>query len=192
MVKARILVGGLLAAFLVLPVAKQAGAADEKYQRSIEKYVVPDVVLVNQDGAKVHLRKFLDTGKPVVMDFIFGTCTTICPVLSVGFINLQHKLGPDVKNVRFVSISIDPENDTPEVMKAYLKRYRAKPGWDFLTGTRHDIDQVMLAFGAYVPDKMSHMPLTFIRSPKDGQWVRLFGIMSTADFLKEYEKVNGK
>jgi protein SCO1 len=187
----RILVA-VLSVFLAIPVAGQAGAAEDKYQKSTERYVVPDVVLVNQDGAKVHLRKLMETDKPVIMDFIFGTCTTICPVLSVTFVNLQRKLGPDARNVRFVSISIDPENDTPEVMKTYLKKYRAKPGWDFLTGSRHDIDQVMLAFAAYVPDKMSHMPLTFIRSPKDGQWVRLFGIMSTADFLNEYEKVSKK
>ncbi len=191
MITKRILVAVFFAC-LAIPVAGEAGAAEDRYRRSIERYVVPDVVLVNQDGAKVHLRRLLETDKPVIMDFIFGTCTTICPVLSVSYVNLQRKLGPDTKNVHLVSISIDPENDTPEVMKTYLKKYRAKPGWDFLTGTRHDIDQVMLAFAAYVPDKMSHMPLTFIRSPKDGQWIRLFGIMSTADFLSEYEKVSKK
>ena len=191
MIRKRILVA-VFSVFLAIPVAGEAGAGEGRYQKSIERYVVPDVVLVNQDGAKVRLRKLMDTDKPVIMDFIFGTCTTICPVLSVGFVNLQRKLGPDARNVRFVSISIDPENDTPGVMKEYLKKYRAKPGWDFLTGTRHDIDQVMQAFAAYVPDKMSHMPLTFIRSPKDGQWVRLFGIMSTADFLNEYDKVSKK
>jgi protein SCO1/2 len=164
-------------------------AEEKAYTRSVEKYIVPDVVLVNQNGAKVRLKDHLQTDKPVVLDFIFGTCTTICPILSAGYVNLQHKVGPDSQAVRLVSISIDPEHDTPKIMKEYLKRYRAKPGWDFLTGSREDIDKVMSAFGAYVQNKMSHYPLTLIRSPRDGTWTRLFGLMSTAEFLSEVQKV---
>ena len=164
-------------------------AEEKAYTRSVEKYIVPDVVLVNQNGAKVRLKDHLQTDKPVVLDFIFGTCTTICPILSAGYVNLQHKVGPDSQAVRLVSISIDPEHDTPKIMKEYLKRYRAKPGWDFLTGSREDIDKVMSAFGAYVQNKMSHYPLTLVRSPKDGSWIRLFGLMSTAEFLSEVQKV---
>jgi protein SCO1 len=164
----------------------QASSYERRYQRTVEHYTVPDVVLINQDGAKIHLKKLLETDKPVILDFIFGTCTTICPVLSVGFANLQHKLGPDVGNVRLVSISIDPEHDTPEIMKEYLKRYRGKPGWDFLTGSRQDIDRVMKAFNAYVSNKMDHMPLNLLRSPVDGRWIRLYGLMSSTDFMNEY------
>jgi protein SCO1/2 len=182
-----------MVAILFMPLAgtpNHALAEEKGYQRSVEKYAAPDVVLVNQNGAKVNLREFLQTDKPVVLDFIFGTCTTICPILSAGYVNLQHKLGPDSQSVRLVSISIDPEHDTPKVMREYLKRYRAKPGWDFLTGSREDIDKVMSAFGAYVQNKMSHYPLTLVRSPKDGSWIRLFGLMSTAEFLSEVQKVN--
>jgi len=170
----------------------RAWAGEKTYQRSVEQYVVPDVVLVNQNGATVRLKDLLQTDKPVVLDFIFGTCTTICPILSAGYVNLQHKLGPDSQAVRLVSISIDPEHDTPKVLKDYLKRYRAKQGWDFLTGSREDIDKVMTAFGAYIQNKMSHYPLTLIRSPQDGTWIRLFGLMSTAEFMNEVQKVNNK
>ena len=165
-----------------------AEAADKKYQRSVETYTIPDVVLINQDGKKVRLRNLLLSEKPVIVDFIFGTCTTICPVLSAGFTNLQHKLGPESGKVSLVSISIDPENDTPKVMKDYLKRFRAKPGWDFLSGSRTDIDSVMKAFDAFMPNKMAHYPLNFIRSPADRKWVRLYGLMSSADFMSECEK----
>jgi len=85
-------------------------------------------------------------------------------------------------------VTIDPENDTPAVLKEYLARYQAKPGWDFLTGSRLDIDRVMKAFDAYFRDKMDHKPLTFIRSPKDGSWIRLYGLLSGIDFLNEYKK----
>ena len=181
----------LLIMAVVLP-SSPAQAESKSYKRSVERYAIPDLVLVNQDGKKVRLQSILKGDTPVVVDFIYGTCTTICPVLSAGFLNLQNKLAATGSTVRLVSITIDPENDSPKVMKEYLKRFRAKPGWDFLTGSRADIDTVMKAFNAYIPDKMSHYPLNMIRSPKDGTWVRLFGIMSSREFLAEYQSVAGK
>ena len=175
-------------AAIILPVTSSA-AESKKYKRSVEEYKIPDVVLTNQDGRKIRLNTLLQGDTPVVVDFIYGTCTTICPVLSAGFINLQNKVSSSNQTVRLVSITIDPENDTPKVLKEYLKRYRAKAGWDFLTGSREDITRVMKAFNAYIPDKMSHYPLNMIRSSKDGSWVRLFGIMSSREFLEEYQNV---
>ena len=186
----------LLLLFMLLVCYVNFGFASDvlarNYNKSVERYNTPDVVLVNQDGVKVHFKRYIETDKPVILDFIYGTCTTICPVLSAGFASLQKKLGPDVQKVRMVSITIDPENDTPKIMKEYLKRYRAKPGWDFLTGSRADIDKVMYAFDAYVPDKMSHYQLTLIRSPKDGKWTRIKELISGSDLLKECLAAQGK
>jgi protein SCO1/2 len=180
----------LLVLIILFPLiaSNKVGAADNKYSRSIENYTVPDVVLINQNGEKVHFKEYIETDKPVVLDFIYGTCTTICPVLSAGFVNLQRKLGDDASKARLVSISIDPEHDTPQVMHDYLKRFRAKPGWDFLTGSRKDIDQVMKAFDAYIQNKMSHYQLMLIRSPRDGKWTRIMGLTSGAVLLKEYRQ----
>jgi len=186
---ARIAVFMVIALIVVALPAASARAEAKKYKRTVEKVTVPDVYLINQDGKKVHLETLLKGDSPVVVDFIYGTCTTICPVLSAGYLNLQGKLEAKGQAVRLVSITIDPENDTPKVLKEYLKRYRAKPGWDFLTGSRADINTVMKAFNAYIPDKMSHYPLNLIRSPKDGSWIRLFGIMSSKEFLEEYQSV---
>jgi protein SCO1/2 len=97
----------------------------KRYQRSVESYTTPDVTLVNQDGRKVRLQEILTGNKPVMLDFIYGTCTTICPVLSAGFSNLQRKLGPAAQDVRLVSITIDPEHDSPEVMSVDHYRSRA-------------------------------------------------------------------
>ncbi len=172
--------------------ATPALAAERRYERSVQNYTIPDVVLINQDGEEVHLKTFVEGDQPVVVDFIYGTCTTICPVLSAGYVNLQKKLAKEGRKVRLISITIDPENDTPKVMKDYLKRYRAAAGWDFLTGSRADIEKVMTAFNAYIPDKMSHYPLNMIRNPKDGSWVRLLGIISSKDFMAEYKQVAGR
>ena len=172
--------------------SSQGLAAEKKYQRTVEKYTMPDVVLVSQDGKKIPFKSYLETDKPVMVEFIYATCTTICPVLSVGFANLQRKLGADAPKVRLVSISIDPENDTPQVMLDYLKKYGACPGWDFLSGTRDDIDSVMRAFDAYVANKMYHLPLTLIRSPADGSWVRIKGLMGAADLRDELAQISKK
>jgi protein SCO1/2 len=177
----------LLAAFsLALPDAVRA-QEKKRYQRTVEDYSVPEVVLVNQDGQKVRLRELLAADKTVMLDFIYGTCTTICPVLSAGFSNLQRKLGPAAQEVQLVSVTIDPEYDTPEVMTEYLQRYNRKPGWDFVTGSRSDIDRVLRAFNAYVPNKMSHYPLTLLRGPGQESWVRVYGLIGTADLMAEYE-----
>jgi protein SCO1/2 len=185
----------LLVLALILAISSAfipAAGADTKYRRTLESYSMPDVVLVDQNGTKVRFKELMLSNKPIVVDFIFGTCTTICPILSAGYANLQQKLGQDAQNVHLVSISIDPENDTPKVMTDYLKRYRAKTGWDFLTGSRADIDKVMYAFNAYIPNKMSHYPLTLIRTPADGKWVRVFGLLSSSEFIDETRKAGIK
>ncbi|OGU16575.1 MAG: photosynthetic protein synthase I [Geobacteraceae bacterium GWC2_53_11] len=177
---------------ILLPLAIDPVLAEEiKYKRTVENYTIPDVTLVNQNGARVKLKDLITSSKPVVLDFIYGTCTTICPVLSAGYTSLQRKLGEKSTNVHLISITIDPEHDTPKVMKEYLKRYQARPGWDFLTGSRSDIDKVMRAFDSYIPNKMYHYPVNLIRDPKDGTWVRILGLTSTSEFMNEYKKAGG-
>lgn len=163
-------------------------AASPKFTRSLETYQPPDVVLIDQQHQPVRLAELFATDQPVLVDFIYATCTTICPVLSAGFSNLQKKLGKESQGVKFISFSIDPEYDTPEIMRDYLDRYRAKPGWDFLTGNRQDIDKVMHAFDAYVPNKMSHYPLLLIKTPQKNEWVRIFGLIGTRDLLEEFRR----
>lgn len=182
----------LLVIPVVLLVTAGMAAGASNYKRSIESYSMPDVTLINQNGKKVRFKSLVESGKPVIVDFIYGTCTTICPVLSAGFTNLQRKLGADSAKVHLVSVSIDPENDTPKVMKEYLDRYQAKPGWDFLSGSRKDIDRVMNAFNSYFRNKMDHKPLTFIRNPSDGKWIRIYGLISSSEFVDECRKAGIK
>ncbi|MGB3210382.1 MAG: SCO family protein [Desulforhopalus sp.] len=155
------------------------------YKRSIENYTIPDLTLLNQDGQKVRLKSILDPDKPLIIDFIFTTCTTICPVLSANFLNMQKKLGDATEKVQLLSISIDPEYDRPERMQKYLHMFGAKEGWDFLTGSRDDIFKVLQAFDASIVDKMSHIPLYILRAPKSDKWVRINGLIGSADLMSE-------
>jgi len=171
---------------------KEAELPRGKYARSVQYYNIPNVTLLNQDGKKVKIKEMVDSGKPVIIDFIYTTCTTICPVLSATFTNLRKELGADADKVQLISISIDPEHDRPEQMKKYLSRYRAGKGWDFLTGSREDINKVLRSLNANFVDKMAHEPLYIIHSPHSDDWVRIKGLLTKGDLLHELKGMGHK
>jgi protein SCO1 len=171
---------------------KEADLPRGKYDRSVQNYRIPSITLLNQDGKKVNLRLLVDSGKPVIFDFIYTTCTTICPVLSATFTNLRKDLGVDADKVQLISISIDPEHDRPELMKKYLARFRAGKGWDFLTGSREDINMVLKSLDATLVDKMAHEPLYIMHGPNSGEWVRIKGLLTKGDLLNELKRMEHK
>jgi protein SCO1/2 len=122
----------------------------------------------------------------VMLNFIFTTCTAICPAMSAIFAKVQSELGSDSANLRMVSVSIDPEHDTPEALSAYAKRFDAGPQWQFLTGSQDDSIAVQQAFDADRGDKMNHAPLTLFRATSDAQWVRYEGFATAAQLVEEY------
>jgi protein SCO1/2 len=153
--------------------------------RSTVNYTVPDITLVRSDGARVSLAHELDDGRPVLLDFIYTTCTTICPVLSQTFAEVQKQLGRDAAKVKMVSVSIDPEEDTPARLADYAKRYQAGPQWTFYTGTTQASIAVQRVFDVYRGDKMNHSPATLFRAAPGQPWVRLDGFATPAAVLGE-------
>lgn len=161
------------------------------YQRSEHAYALPDVSLVGMDGKPTNLLAELDPGKPVMVNFIFTTCTTICPVMTGVFAQVQSKLGPEAEDVRMISVSIDPEYDTPDRLVEYAGRFKAGPQWHFLTGDLEDIVTVQRAFDVYRGNKMNHEPTTLLRRSAGEPWVRLDGIASAAEVANEYHRLVG-
>ncbi|HLP97418.1 MAG TPA: SCO family protein [Sideroxyarcus sp.] len=167
-----------------------AMADSSGYQRSLASYDIPDVSLVDAGGVKISLREVLGGDEPVMLNFIFTSCTAICPVMSATFRQVQEQLGEERSKVRMVSISIDPENDTPEKLKEYAGRFEAGPQWRMLTGSVEDSIAVQRAFDSFRGDKMSHEPVTFLRAGGTTQtWVRLDGLASSSDIINEYHKL---
>ena len=107
---------------------------------------LPDVSLVDQHGAAVSLASL--KGKPVLIDFIYTSCASTCPMLTAKMAAIAHQLGPALgADVTIVSISLDPEHDTPAALAKYAKSHDADgPGWIFLTGPPAQIDQVLAQF----------------------------------------------
>lgn len=169
--------------------ADAAPQAQATYRRSVEEVTIPDLTLVRMDGRKVALRDELAPDTPVMMNFIFTTCTTICPVMSATFSQVQEGLGEGREKARMVSISIDPEQDTPTRLRDYARRHEAGPQWHFLTGGTEQIEAVQRAFDAYRGSKFNHAALTFLRAPGASQWVRVEGLVQAEAILTEYRKL---
>lgn len=145
---------------------------------------------MDQDGAPVRLGSEVIGDKLVVMDFVFTTCTTVCPVLSAIFSRVQERLGDRLgKEVRLVSVSVDPTRDTPARLKAYATSHRAKPGWTWLTGSQENVKQVLEGLGAYTPAKANHAPMVLVGDPRTGKWVRLNGFPSEEQILAKVDEL---
>ncbi len=164
-------------------------SAPQRYTRASAAYRTPEVSLVGTDGKRVNLPLLLNGSEPVALNFIFTTCTTICPVMTATFSKMRKELGPDANGLRMVSISIDPEYDTPAALKGYAAKFNAGPNWTFLTGSLEDINTVEKAFDAFTGDKTNHRPLTFFRGRGAAEWVRIDGLANGSDLANEYREL---
>ncbi|MET0621805.1 MAG: SCO family protein [Pyrinomonadaceae bacterium] len=145
------------------------------------KMTIPDVELLDQDGRKVRFYTELVKGKTVAVNFIFTTCTTICPPLGATFARLQRELGARAGNeVQLVSISVDPATDTPERLKAWGAKFKAAAGWTLLTGPKPQVDELLRALGAATGSPADHTPTVLIGNDAAGQWTRAYGLASPA------------
>ena len=158
-------------------------------RRSTADYKVPPVKLVRDDGKVVSLAEELSDDRPVIMNFIITTCTAICPVMSRVFSQLQSKLGGDRDKVHMVSISIDPEQDTPARLAEYASKFAAGPQWRFYTGTTEASIATQRAFDVYRGDKMSHLPVTLVRAAPGKPWLRIEGFTTSDELLREFREL---
>src|SRR5581483_1888186 len=122
-------------------------------------------------------------GKTVAINFIFTTCTTICPPLTATFRKIQQELGDRVgSDIQLISVSVDPTTDIPERLKAYSDKFHAGPGWTFVTGDRQQITRLLKALGANTGDKNDHSPMVLVGNDRAAYWTRTYGL-APADTL---------
>src|SRR6266478_5754059 len=181
---------GALAADAPDPHAHHRQHVAPEAARTSAAYAVPDVELVRDDGKTVLLSQELNDGRPVVLSFIFTSCTTVCPITSATLAQLQRKLGPARNQVHLVSISIDPEFDTPARLREYASRLGAGPEWQHYSGTLAASQATQRAFGVYRGDKMNHAPVTLVRTAPGAEWVRIDGFATADQLLAELPGVH--
>ena len=150
----------------------------------------PEFSLTAQDGRRVSMADL--RGKVVVVAFIYASCADTCPLLTAKMAKHQRRLGPDVgRNVAFVSITVDPERDTPEVLARYARAHGANlAGWSFLTGSRPQIERAALGYGVFfrktARGDVDHTLLTSIVDQQGIMRVQYLGIRFDLDeFLRD-------
>ena len=146
---------------------------------------IPDVMVTDQNGKRLRFHSDLIAGKVVAINFIFTTCTAICPPLSANFRRVQQELAkkPGL-DVRLISISVDPTTDTPERLHDFAAHFKAGPNWTFVTGDKREIDSILQALGAGITDKNDHTPMVLIGNDKTGYWTRTYGLISPVKMAK--------
>jgi protein SCO1 len=158
------------------PVSAEDGTGDMK---------IPDTPVFDQTGKQLRFYTDLVRGKTVAIEFIFTTCTTICPPLTATLRKVQQELGDRVgRDIELISVTVDPANDTPDRMKEFSARFGAGPGWAFVTGSESDITSLLKALGGYVDDRNEHSPMILIGNDQAGYWTRTYGLAPASKLVQ--------
>jgi protein SCO1 len=188
----------LIAGFMpLLPAVNGLAASDEhahhhemmaapSVQISKHAYQMPGTPLTDEKGVSVNLRDLM-ANRPVVVNFIYTSCTTICPVMTASLLQLQRQLAGSRNMPLFVSISVDPDFDSPAILKSYAARFGAD--WTFLTGSRADVLSVLGGFDAWRGSKANHAAVTLMRGANAAEWTRVEGLASAQQLASIWSDV---
>ncbi len=165
---------------LVLLVPGLARAAEDEAQQYFT-----DVVLVNQDGEKLRLYSDLMRDKVVLIHAVFTTCEGVCPVMMGNLVKIQKWLGPRLgTDVHILSLTVDRETDTPPRLKAFAQKFKAEPGWHFLTGSPENLELALRKLGLWVERKEDHSSVFMVGNVPTGLWKKAFGMAPSKDLIE--------
>ena len=171
--------------------AGPAAKADTHWQKMPSQ--IPDTLVRDQDGRQLKFYSDLIKNRTVAINFIFTSCTTVCPPLTATFRQTQKQLSERMgRDVQLISISVDPLTDTPDRLKRYAEKFDVAPGWTFVTGDKFAIDQLLKGLGAYSGDKWDHTPLVLIGNDQAGAWTRLNGLASAPVLVQTLDEALAK
>jgi protein SCO1/2 len=169
--------------------SKQQPAAGAAEQSPSQKYFT-DVMLINQNGEKLRFYSDLLKGKVVIINTFFATCQGSCLPMNRNLEKVQQALGDHVgRDVFILSISVDPLVDTPPKLKEYAKKLNARPGWNFLTGDKENVEFALKKLGQFVDDKQDHLNIFIIGNERTGLWKKAFGLAQSDELVKVVESV---
>ena len=164
------------------PAARDAKSAAHEY--------FTDVVLLNQNGKPMRLYTDLIQGKVVAINPFFTTCTGACPPMNRNMLAIQERLGNRLgKDVHLISITVDPENDTPPRLEEYAAEYDARPGWHFLTGKKENAELALHKLGLHVEQKEFHKSFILMGNDRTGLWKKAFGLAQSEELIEIFESV---
>jgi protein SCO1 len=167
----------VLCAAVVRAIAGGVSVGPADRVATIRERNLVNVALTTHEGRSVRFYDDLVKGKVVAINFMFTTCGSGCPVTTAHLVQVQKLLGDRAgRDVTFLSITLDPQHDTPEVLSRYARAYGAGRGWQFLTGRRDDIERLRRALGVRDPDpvvdadRSQHVGLVILGNEPKGRW----------------------
>jgi protein SCO1 len=161
-----------------------------KTPSELAAHYFPNTVLLTQDNKPVRFFDDLLKGKTVLINFIFTSCTGVCPPMTANLLKVQEQLGERVgRDIRMITLSVDPTIDTPERLKEYAEKYKVKHGWYFLAGKKEDVEIVLRKIGGFVTDKNDHSTLLIAGNVETGQWIKLFAMLKPAQIADQVLKL---
>jgi protein SCO1 len=153
-------------------IGRTLSAGEEPPRAERMRQYFPNVPLQTHDGRSVRFYDDLVKGRKVLINFTFTSCTGTCPRTSANLARVQELLGDRIgRDIFIISLSIDPEHDTPAVLKEYAGNFNARPGWTFATGRIEDINNIRRKLGLYDSDDITqHMGLVTFGNESTGKW----------------------
>ena len=154
---------------------------------SVAAAPIPDVSLTDENGRTVRFRSDLAKDRTVAVNFIFTSCTTICTPMSGTFAKVETLLGK--RDAHLISITLDPETDTPARLAAWKKKFKGRAAWTLLTGAKEDIDALGKALGVFTPDRVSHSPIVVVFNDTTGRTTRVNGLANAQAIVDAIDSV---
>ena len=147
-------IGAGLASMLVTPSALAAQVPSQSASRTAQSGFLPNVSLVDQHGKSVKFYDDMVRDKTVLLNFFLIGCKDgRCPIATANLRKVQDLLGDRMgKDVFFISVTLQPELDSPKILKNYADSFEVKPGWSFLTGKAQDVETLRRGLGYFDPD----------------------------------------
>lgn len=156
----------------------QVAPASQTQQSRIE---FADVTLTDQYGQERRLEGDVVADRLVVMSFVYTTCTTVCPVITAIMRQVEQQLHGD--ETRLVSITVDPQRDTPERLRSYAAQHGAGADWTWLTGTPQAVTETLKGLGVWSANLLDHQPVVLVGDGRSQHWTRFYGFTDPALFV---------
>ena len=189
---------GRMAALAAALTACRANSADRSPAPASAFVPIPNVELVTHEGQPVRFYDDLVRGRVVVVQFFFVHCEGVCPLSTGRLLELQDALGPRLgRDVSFLSITLDPERDTPEVLAEHARSIGAAHGWTFLTGAAADIEALRRRLGVFDldpvldADRNQHAGVLVLGNDAKQRWTMKPATLSAAFLLQSIERLIG-
>lgn len=170
--------------------AMMQGGGDDQVTEIEGGLDIPDVPVRTQDGEEKQFYSDLVEGRTVAMNFVFTTCTTICPPMGANFGRLQDELGARLgDDVHLISVSVDPTTDTPQRLRAWGETFGARPGWTLVTGDQQQVERLLKALEVFTADINDHAPVVLIGNDAAGEWTRAYGLAGPKKLVEIVDRV---